>query len=106
MPQGKVTTVRGVSSDPAHYPAPEEFRLDRVAPRDHFAFHFGPHTCVGAALARAELAEAVKAMVERLPDMRLTQGAQQPAMKGWLVRSYAPLQISFTPGKRLYPANP
>lgn len=40
--------------DPAHFEAPNEFRLDRAAARGHISFGRGAHFCVGAALARME----------------------------------------------------
>jgi len=40
--------------DPAHFDAPNEFRLDRSNPKGHVTFGKGVHFCVGAALARLE----------------------------------------------------
>lgn len=86
--------------DPARYERPHEIVLDRDAPRDHFAFHYGPRMCVGMALARAELQEAVRIFLDRLPDVRLDPAAEQPTFKGFLMRSYRPLHALFTPTPR------
>jgi len=40
--------------DPAHFDAPDEFRLDRSGGKGHVTFGKGVHFCVGAALARLE----------------------------------------------------
>ncbi len=40
--------------DPAHFQAPNEFRLDRPGSKGHISFGRGAHFCVGAALARLE----------------------------------------------------
>jgi cytochrome P450 family 144 len=40
--------------DPAHFDAPNEFRLDRAGAKGHLTFGKGLHFCVGAALARLE----------------------------------------------------
>jgi cytochrome P450 family 144 len=40
--------------DPAHFEAPNDFRLDRSSAKDHVTFGKGVHFCVGAALARLE----------------------------------------------------
>ncbi|GAB3038526.1 cytochrome P450 [Mycobacterium bourgelatii] len=40
--------------DPAHFEAPDEFRLDRSGAKGHVTFGKGVHFCVGAALARLE----------------------------------------------------
>lgn len=37
----------------------------------HIAFAWGPHTCLGAHLARAEMSAAMTALFDRLPDLRL-----------------------------------
>lgn len=93
-----IPVVAAANRDPTHYERPGEVDLARGTPRDHLAFHFGPHVCVGAALARAELLETVGALAQRLPDMKLDPGAEQPAMKGWLMRAYRPLHVVFSPG--------
>ena len=40
--------------DPAHFEAPDEFRLDRAGRAGHISFGRGAHFCVGATLARLE----------------------------------------------------
>ena len=93
--------VAAANRDPARYGCPNDFDLARKLPRDHVAFHFGTHTCVGAALARAELQEAIGAILRRLPDMQLDRNAEPPKMTGWLLRSFAPLNVLFTPGAKV-----
>jgi cytochrome P450 len=39
--------------------------------RRHVAFGRGPHVCIGAALARAELRIALSTLFRRLPDLEL-----------------------------------
>jgi cytochrome P450 len=41
------------------------------APARHFGFGAGAHTCVGAALARAQARIALQTLLERLGDVRL-----------------------------------
>lgn len=89
--------------DPARYERPHEVVLDRTSPRDHFAFHFGRRMCVGMALARVELQEAVRVFLDRLPDARLDPAAEPPSFKGFLMRSYRPLNAVFTPTPRQGP---
>jgi len=38
---------------------------------DHLAFGGGPHYCLGANLARAEMQEALGVLAARMPDLRL-----------------------------------
>ncbi|OBI48929.1 cytochrome P450 [Mycobacterium sp. E796] len=51
--------------DPAHFDAPNEFRLDRTAAKGHVAFGKGVHFCVGAALARLEAQIVLRKLLER-----------------------------------------
>ena len=100
-PVGRDETILNVNlaanRDPDRYERPHDVVLDRPAPRDHFAFHYGPRMCVGMALARVELQEAVRIFLDRLPDARLDPAAEQPTFKGFLMRSYRPLHAVFTP---------
>jgi cytochrome P450 len=51
--------------DPAHFEAPNDFRLDRVAGKSHVSFGKGVHFCVGAALARLEAHIVLRMLLER-----------------------------------------
>ncbi len=57
--------------DPARYDAPDRFAIDREA-LTHTSFGGGIHFCVGAPLARLELAVALSALFERLPGLALS----------------------------------
>jgi cytochrome P450 len=68
--------------DDAHYANPDVMDLHRDAPRDHVAFGFGPRSCAGHAVGRAELQEVVAAFVTRLPNLRLDPGYGRPRRGG------------------------
>ncbi|OBF62387.1 cytochrome [Mycobacterium sp. 852002-51971_SCH5477799-a] len=51
--------------DPAHFEAPNEFRLNRTAAKSHVSFGKGVHFCVGAALARLEASIVLRMLLER-----------------------------------------
>ncbi len=51
--------------DPAHFEAPNEFRLDRTSAKGHLAFGKGLHFCVGAALARLEAQVVLGKLLQR-----------------------------------------
>jgi cytochrome P450 len=51
--------------DPAHFAEPTELRIDRTEAHGHLTFGWGPHLCVGAGLARLELAEALRTLTSR-----------------------------------------
>jgi cytochrome P450 len=52
--------------DEATYPKPDELHPQQSADTPHLAFGHGAHFCLGAALARAELQEALAALTSRL----------------------------------------
>ena len=56
--------------DDAAYPDPDAVRFDREAPAQ-IVFGAGPHYCLGAHLAKAELRVGLGLLVERLPGLRL-----------------------------------
>jgi len=56
----------GANRDDAAYPRAETFDPAQHADIPHLAFGHGPHHCLGAALARAELQEALTALSGRL----------------------------------------
>jgi cytochrome P450 len=63
--------------DPAVFPDPQAFEPGRARWHQHLAFGTGPHYCLGAALARLELATALRALARRLPQLTLEGGHQR-----------------------------
>jgi cytochrome P450 family 144 len=51
--------------DPAHFNAPNDFRLDRSNAKGHVTFGKGVHFCVGAALARLEAQIVFRMLLDR-----------------------------------------
>jgi cytochrome P450 len=84
--------------DPERHACPHAVQLDRPSPRDHLAFSYGPRACPGAALARAELVDAVQLGLEHLDGLRLDPEAPPPGYKGFLMRSHRPLNVRFAAG--------
>lgn len=68
-----VVLLNGAANrDPARFEDAASFRMDR-SPNRHLAFSAGIHFCIGAPLARIELAEALGAFLARFPDYRLVR---------------------------------
>jgi cytochrome P450 len=59
--------------DPARFADPDALDLQRQD-NPHLAFAAGPHYCLGAALARAEVEIALSSMLGRLDGLRLDDG--------------------------------
>ena len=82
--------------DPAHFGAcPAAPQLDRPRLRDHLTFNYGPRTCVGIHLARAEMRDALHAVLDRLPNVRPDPHAPPPRYANLFMRSFRPLHVSF-----------
>jgi cytochrome P450 len=56
--------------DPRRFEDPDEFKLGREFTK-HLGFAAGAHRCLGAHLARSELAIALEEWLRRIPDFRL-----------------------------------
>ncbi|MEV7090604.1 cytochrome P450 [Streptomyces sp. NPDC093085] len=67
---GVVVSGLSVNWDPEVFPDPAELDLGRGA-RNHIAFGFGPHQCLGQNLARAELQIVFDTLFRRIPGLRL-----------------------------------
>ena len=80
--------------DPAVFPDPEAFRLDR-GPNHHIAFGKGPHFCLGSHLAREELRISLSLLLDRLSGLRLADGAASVAPTGAVLRGVLSLPVTY-----------
>jgi cytochrome P450 len=94
LPKATVVAVllAAANRDPAAYSDPDRFRLDRQGEPEHLAFSSGIHYCLGAPLARLEGERALRALVERWPDLILLPGARRRT--GTTLRGFASLPVS------------
>ena len=77
--------------DERAFPDPDRFDALRD-PRGHFAFGFGPHFCLGAALARLEARVALEALVPELVRCKRV-GERNARIDSFLVRGRAHLDV-------------
>ncbi|MEM8730151.1 MAG: cytochrome P450 [Pseudomonadota bacterium] len=83
IPKGTILSPNLVAAlrDPQVYDAPDRFDITRQDhPRYTPAFGAGPHRCLGEALARVELEEALKALSAAWPEMQIV--GEPPRLKG------------------------
>jgi len=59
--------------DPARFPEPDRFDMDRPRLKEHLAFGRGAHTCIGAPLARREVAVSIERLLARMGNIRLSK---------------------------------
>jgi cytochrome P450 len=76
---GRVALVIGSANrDPARFPDPDRFDIGRSATA-HLAFGGGIHFCIGAPLARMELAVTLGHLLELAPGLQLASPAMRRA---------------------------
>ncbi|UOZ05607.1 cytochrome P450 [Amycolatopsis sp. WQ 127309] len=76
-----VVSFSAANRDPERFTDADTFDVDRT-PRPHLAFGHGAHYCLGAALARLELATALPALLRRFPHLALVDRPLDPLPPG------------------------
>jgi len=89
-----VVNMGSANHDEKYWDQPEDFDIFR-APRQHLAFAFGPHMCLGLHLARMETRVVVGRLLDRLPGLRLDPDAEQPYITGMTFRAPNALPVRF-----------
>lgn len=71
IPRGTLLTLNiyAANHDPAVFPDPHRFDLSRPNAGRHVGFGHGGHLCLGHALARAEMAEALDIFLDRFAEL-------------------------------------
>ena len=89
IPAGEFVSVfyGAANRDPAEFPNPDEFRLDRDL-RSHVSFGMGIHYCLGAPLARVEAEITLNAFLDRFPN--ISRGESPP-----LRQTHSPVVLGF-----------
>jgi cytochrome P450 len=85
-------SIAAANRDPAVFADPDRFDVRRENARLHLAFAHGPHVCIGMHLARLEAHIALRALLDRFPDMRL---AEPTAPQGLVFRKPPALLVDF-----------
>ncbi|MBB4904357.1 cytochrome P450 [Actinophytocola algeriensis] len=70
-----VVAIGAANRDAIRFDDADELRVDRP-PAQHLGFGHGVHHCLGAALARMELQEALRALLVELPDLHVAGDIQ------------------------------
>ena len=89
-----VINMGSANHDEKYWENPEDFDMFRP-PRQHLAFAFGPHMCLGLHLARMETRVVVGRLLDRLPEMRIDPEAEAPYITGMTFRAPNALPVIF-----------
>ncbi len=89
--------LSAANRDPENFACPMAIDTTRANRAHHMTFHFGPRACVGASLARANIQEALAAVLSRCAGLRLDPQGKKPEFLGFGVRCWRPLPVLFTP---------
>ena len=100
IPKGSILNIRYASAnlDEEIFDRPRSLDLDRSNARQHLAFGFGTHYCMGAPLARREIFFSFKVLIERFEDMWFIEGKNDfRHHPNFCLRALRELHIGFSP---------
>jgi cytochrome P450 len=89
----------GANQDPAVFPEPDRYDLDRQNVRSHVAFGFGVHNCIGNHVTRQVGTTVIRAMLERYPDLALARPDDEPEFLTDVARSRHLASVSMVLGR-------
>lgn len=97
IPSGAMVQLRyaAANRDPAKYPDPDRFDIERANARSHLAFGKGIHMCVGNMLSRKEMAVAYSELLKRLTGFRVAEGHVPSWPPNMLLRGLTTLPVTF-----------
>jgi cytochrome P450 len=100
IPRGEVISMLfgSANRDPRVFDDPDALDVGRPNAAEHIGFGGGIHVCIGAPLARIELAASLGALVRRAPGLVLAAApARVPA---FVIRGYQAVEVANDPGAR------
>jgi len=80
--------LAGANRDPRRWDDPDAFRLDRPKIMEHIGFSRGAHTCIGAPLARKEVAIFLKHLLAQTSEISIVENVHGP--RGQRILNYEP----------------
>ncbi|WP_031467543.1 cytochrome P450 [Sciscionella sediminilitoris] len=78
--EGVLALSSTANRDPEVFPEPDTLDIERGS-RNHIAFGYGPHQCLGQNLARLELQIVIDTLFSRIPDLRIVPELEEIPFK-------------------------
>ena len=106
VPAGKriVVALAAANRDPRRWQDPKQFQFNRERIKEHLAFGRGPHTCIGAPLARVEVRVLLDRLLEHTSWIQLSEQAHGPRGNrelsyeaSFIIRGLEKLVLELTP---------
>lgn len=91
-----LVVLASANRDEEKWSCPAEFHTDRDNIKDHVAFGWGPHFCVGSSLARAEARIAISTLLNRFGTVEPAPGAEPKHRPNLVHRMLETLPIAVT----------
>jgi cytochrome P450 PksS len=86
--------LAAANRDPEQFADPDRFDIARQ-PNKHVAFAVGPHLCLGAELARRELAVGLSGLCTRFPSLHFIGHPPEPRCDSLMFRGFKSMPLSF-----------
>ena len=92
-------SLGSANHDPAVFPQPDAFDIDRANAAKHVSFGHGIHFCLGARLARLEGKIAIATLAERIPSLRIAPGQRLSWSPNMTFRGPRRLLVAWDPAR-------
>jgi cytochrome P450 len=86
--------IGAANRDPHAFATPRTFAPHRADAGNHLAFGYGPHFCIGAALARLEARIALSRLATELPGLRLAPDHRRMYLPNVAFRAHSDLPVA------------
>ncbi|WP_406815556.1 cytochrome P450 [Mycobacterium sp. M23085] len=94
-----VVYLAAANRDPAVFPDPHRFDIERDNAGRHLAFSGGRHFCLGAALARAEGEVGLRTFFDRFPEVRAAGAGSRRETR--VLRGWSSLPVNLGPARSM-----
>ena len=103
--QGELVVIylAAANRDPAVFPDPHRFDIERPNAGRHLAFSGGRHFCLGAALARAEGEVGLRTFFDRFPQVRAAGTGSRRDTR--VLRGWSTLPVTLGPARSMAPVD-